>query len=80
MKVVLDCNVLISAGLNAWTCRTVLSAVVGAHQLVLSPTILQEYVTVTRRPRFADAEHTVMSLIRAVSGNAVLVDPEPAPV
>ena len=80
MKVVLDCNVLISAGLNAGTCRTVLSDVVGAHQLILSQAILQEYVTVARRPRFAVAGNTLIGLIKAVSGNAVLVDPDPASV
>lgn len=80
MKVVLDCNVLISAGLNEGTCRSVLSDVVRAHQLILSQAILQEYVTVARRPRFAVAGNTLIGLIKAVSGNAVLVDPDPAAV
>jgi putative PIN family toxin of toxin-antitoxin system len=80
MRVVLDCNVLISAGLNAGTCRSVLSDVVRAHQLILSQAILQEYVTVARRPRFAVAGNTLIGLIKAVSGNAVLVAPDPAPV
>jgi putative PIN family toxin of toxin-antitoxin system len=79
MKVVLDCNVLISAGLNAGTCRSVLSDVVRAHQLILSQAILQD-VTVARRPRFAVAGNTLIGLIKAVSGNAVLVDPDPASV
>lgn len=80
MKVALDCSVLISAGLNAGTCRSVLSDVIRAHQLILSQAILQEYVTVARRPRFAVAGNILIGLIKAVSGNAVLVDPDPASV
>jgi predicted nucleic acid-binding protein len=60
MRVVLDCNVLISAGLNPGICRTVLHEVLESHQCILSAQILQEYVTVAgvnaspgpRRPSF----------------------------
>jgi putative PIN family toxin of toxin-antitoxin system len=80
MKVVLDCNVLISAGLNAGTCRAVLSQVVRTHQLILSRAILREYLAVSRRPRFADAETILIGLIKAVSRSAVLVQPEVASI
>ena len=57
MRVVLDRNVLISAGLNAGICRTVLYEVLEIlHQCILSTEILREYVTVARRKRFARAE------------------------
>lgn len=78
MKVVLDCNVLISAGLNAGVCREVLTAVQRSHQCVLSAEILREYVTVARRPRFARAGETLMRLIQVVSVNAAFVAPETA--
>ena len=78
MRVVLDCNVLISAGLNAGVCRTVLREVVAAHQCVLSAEILREYVTVARRERFAAAQSSLIGLIEAVSSSAVLVTPAPA--
>jgi putative PIN family toxin of toxin-antitoxin system len=80
MKVVLDCNVLISAGLNAGTCRAVLGHVVRTHQLILSRAILREYLAVARRPRFADAETALVGLIKAVSRSAVLVQPEVASI
>lgn len=80
MKVVLDCNVLISAGLSEGTCRTVLSDVVQAHRLILSPAILHEYITVARRPRFAVAADTLIGLIKAASSEAVVVDPNPVRV
>lgn len=80
MKVVLDCNVLISAGLNEGTCRTVLGDVVRAHRLILSPAILHEYVAVARRPRFAVAANTLIGLIKVARRRAVLVNPNPVRV
>lgn len=72
MKVVLDCNVLISAGLNKGTCRDVFAAVIDSHQCILSRDILGEYVTVARRKHFAKAAIILFDLIRTVSKNAVL--------
>jgi uncharacterized protein len=80
MKVVLDCNVLISAGLNAGTCRDVFTAVILSHQCILSKEILAEYVTVARRKRFAKAATSLFDLIRLVSQNAIFVTPPAAPV
>jgi uncharacterized protein len=78
MKVVLDCNVLISAGLNTGTCRDVFAAVIHSHQCILSKNILGEYVTVARRKHFAKVAANLIDLIRTVSRNAVFVTPEPA--
>jgi putative PIN family toxin of toxin-antitoxin system len=76
MRVVLDCNVLISAGLNPGICRTVLYEVLESHQCILSAEILREYVTVARRKRFARAEEILISLIQVVSRNAAFVAPQ----
>jgi predicted nucleic acid-binding protein len=78
MRVVLDCNVLISAGLNPGICRTVLHEVLESHQCILSAQILREYVTVARRKRFAGVQETLISLIQVVSRNAAFVAPEPS--
>lgn len=78
MRVVLDCNVLISAGLNPGICRTVLHEVLESHQCILSAQILREYVTVARRKCFAGAQETLISLIQVVSRNAAFVAPEPS--
>jgi uncharacterized protein len=75
MRVVLDCNVLISAGLNTGTCRDVFAAVIHSHQCILSKDILGEYVTVARRKHFAKAAIILFDLIRTVSKNAVFVTP-----
>jgi uncharacterized protein len=80
MKVVLDCNVLISAGLNTGTCRDVFAAVIRSHRCILSKDILGEYVTVARRQRFTKAAETLTGLIRLVSRNAVFVTPDASPL
>ena len=80
MKVVLDCNVLISAGLNKGTCRDVFAAVIHSHQCILSKEILGEYVTVTRRKHFAKAAANLLDLIRLVSQNAIFATPLASPI
>lgn len=52
MKVVIDCNVLISAGLTAGTCRAVIQTALAHCQIVMSPDILSEYQDVVSRPKF----------------------------
>ncbi|MBF0318696.1 MAG: putative toxin-antitoxin system toxin component, PIN family [Nitrospirae bacterium] len=49
MRVILDCNVLISAGLNAGTCRDLIDEVILKHQLFLSHSIIAEYERVIKR-------------------------------
>ncbi|QWR77079.1 hypothetical protein [Candidatus Magnetomonas plexicatena] len=49
MRVVLDCNVIISAGLNNGTCMELIEEVVLHHQLFLSQGIVDEYHEVTSR-------------------------------
>lgn len=80
MKVVLDCNVLISAGLNPGACREVMTVVVRLHQPILSKAILREYVVVAHRRHFARAAAVLFDLIKTLSGNAVFVMPDSAPV
>ena len=50
MKVVLDCNVLISAEQSDGTCREVIDRVVRHHQIILSAPILSEYIAVADGP------------------------------
>ena len=63
MLVVLDCNVLVSAGLTDGTCRSVLYEVAGYHRCVLSEEIVKEYREVTARPKFASLEPIYCQLI-----------------
>jgi len=53
MKVVLDCNVLISAGLTDGACRQVLDEVIRRHDWFYSPPLLAEFLAVTAYPHLA---------------------------
>ncbi len=75
MKVVLDCNVIISAGQTDGTCRAVIDRVVRYHQIILSAPILSEYIAVAERPRLLPYFYTLKSLIQDISRLAVIVEP-----
>ena len=75
MKVVLDCNVLISAGQTDGTCRKVIDRVVRNHQIILSAPILSEYIAVASRPRLIPYFNTLKLLIRGIEQLAVIVEP-----
>ncbi|KWT94603.1 putative toxin-antitoxin system toxin component, PIN family [Candidatus Magnetominusculus xianensis] len=49
MRVILDCNILISAGLNAGTCRDLIDEVLLKHSLFLSHKIITEYYRIISR-------------------------------
>ncbi len=75
MKVVLDCNVLISAGQTDGTCREVIDRVIRHHQIILSAPILSEYLAVAGRPRLIPYFRTLESIIWEIERLAVIVEP-----
>ena len=76
MKVVLDCNVLVSAARIDSTCRAVIDAVVRWHEIVLSEPILAEYNAVAGRRSQAPYRDTLQFVIREFEQLATLVEPE----
>ncbi len=78
MKVVIDCNVVISAGLTNASCRQVIYEVVKSHDCILSLEILQEYDTVAKRKKFNSVQDTLLPLIYSLSWNAQFVTPMPS--
>ena len=76
MKVVLDCNVLVSAARIDGTCRAVIDAVVRWHEIVLSEPILAEYNAVAGRRSQAPYRDTLKFVIREFEQLATLVEPE----
>ena len=74
MLVVLDCNVLVSAGLTDGACRSVFYEVVGYHHCVLSEEIVEEYREVTARPKFASLEPTYRQLISLLETVSIYVE------
>ena len=77
MKVVIDCNVLISAGLTAGTCRAVIQIALAHRQIVMSPDILAEYQQVISRPKFAHVRDLLEGFMLDMARVAEFVYPEP---
>ena len=79
MLVVLDCNVLISAGLTDGTCRAVIREVAAQHRCVLSQEIFAEYQEVTARPKFASLQTAFARLLVLLESISVFVEPGSSP-
>ena len=79
MRVVLDCNVLVSAARIDGTCREVIDRAVRRHQIVLSEPILSEYEAVAGRPGQARYRDTMNFVIRELERLAVFVEPANIP-
>ena len=77
MKVVIDCNILISAGLTAGTCRAVIQTSLAHCQIVMSPAILAEYQEVVSRPKFARVRDKLEGFMLDMARVAEFVYPEP---
>jgi uncharacterized protein len=73
MKVVLDCNVIISAGLTDGTCRKVMLEIFQNHSLYISEDILLEYGTVISRAKFKPVREYLYSLIERICEVSELV-------
>jgi putative PIN family toxin of toxin-antitoxin system len=65
-RIVIDCNILISAGLTNGVCRQVLFEVVKNHELVVSDLILAEYKAVAARLKFKSVKPVLLELISIV--------------
>ena len=78
MRVVLDCNVLVSAARVDGACRALLDRVVRQHDIVLSRPILAEYATVAERPRQAPYRDALRAVIAEIEHMAVMVEPADA--
>lgn len=74
MIVVIDCNVVISAGLTDGLPRRVVEHVLAAHWPVVSPSILEEYRCVARRPKFAARVDVICALIDRIATVALSVE------
>ena len=75
MRVVLDCNVLVSAARVNGTCREVIDRVVRRHDIVLSEPILSEYEVVAGRSGQAPYRDAMKIVIGEIERLAVRVEP-----
>lgn len=76
MKLIIDCNVLIAAGLKDGLCREVFIQSVKVGEIFLSQEILLEYLLVTRREKFMGFKKNLEQLIELVSQVAILIEPQ----
>ena len=75
MKVVIDCNVLVSAARIDGVCRAVIDTVVRRHEIVLSSPILTEYEVVAGRPKQAPYRDALRANISEMKRLAMIVEP-----
>ena len=75
MRVVLDCNVLVSAARIDGTCREVVDRVVRRHDIVLSEPIVQEYEVVAARRSQAPYREAMEFVIGEIVQLAIFVEP-----
>ena len=76
MRVVIDCNILVSAVRIYGVCRKVIDRVVRHHEIILSEPILTEYKAVAERPKHALYRAALRANIGEMERLAVLVEPE----
>lgn len=75
MKVVIDCNVLVSAARSGGVCGTVIVEAVRRHDIVLSDPIVDEYKMVAGRLGHAPYRDSLRALIRQLEQVATVVEP-----
>ena len=76
MRIVLDCNVIISAGLTDGVCRKVLFDVLKNCKIFVSEEILLEYKEVISRDKFKNVKNYLVSLIKVICELSELITPE----
>ena len=81
MRVILDCNVVVSAGMTDGFVRRVVRHVLGEHDLIASERILAEYRRVAGYPKFtSDAASHIAALISRIKARAQFADDVPCSV
>lgn len=75
MKLVLDCNVVIAAGLTSGICARVVIEVVRHHSLVVSDPVMAEYQTVAARRKLQGAAPRLREILNIIEAIALWVEP-----
>lgn len=77
MNIVVDCNVIISAGISDGVCRQVVQTVLSDHTWIVSVPILEEYEEVRKRPKFQKFQFRFTAILESIAAVSFLVEPEP---
>jgi len=75
MRVVIDCNVLVSAARSGGVCREVIVEVIRDHEVVVSEPIVEEYGTVAGRLAHAPYRDGLLDIIAQLEQVATVVEP-----
>lgn len=79
MRIVVDCNVLIAAGLTNGMCRKVLIWTLEHHTILISEEICHEYVRVIQRNKFKVHKAYLQELLLLMCQIGQLVEPSSSP-
>lgn len=69
----IDCNVIIAAGLTNGTCRKVLMSVLKNHTPIISESVVKEYACVIQREKFSAYRSYLQELILSLCQLGTLV-------
>ena len=75
MRVVIDCNVLVSAARSGGVCGRVVLGALRDHEVVLSEPIVDEYEAVAERFAHARYRDGLLAIVAALEQVAVFVEP-----
>ena len=78
MKVVIDCNVLVSAARSRGVCGRVIIEAMRYHEVVLSEPIVEEYEAIARRLAHAPYRDGLLAIIGELEQVATMVEPTDA--
>ena len=78
MKVLLDTNVIVSAVTTRGLCADVFRAVIGAHELVICPQVIEETDRILRT-KFSVPDDLIREYRELIRQDAVLVEPNDLP-
>ena len=75
MRVVIDCNIVVSAARTDGVCRKVIVEAVRHHLIILSSPIVAEYEAVAERPKLTPFRHVLRANIDELQRVALTVEP-----
>ena len=78
MRVVIDCNVLVSAARSGGVCGEVIVKAIRHHEIILSEPILDEYEAIAGRLAHAKYRDGLLIIIAQLEQIATVVDPADA--
>jgi uncharacterized protein len=73
VRLVIDCNVIISAALTAGTCRQLVEEAVQEHTILICEDIIAEYRAVAMRTKFSSRRDILDEIISTIEAVGLLV-------